>query len=52
MGHQLVGIAGRAGICCATLTSGMRAEGRKNLGKRLQMVTRMVVTEELDSGPR
>jgi hypothetical protein len=34
-GCRLVGIAGRAGFCCATLTSGIRAEGQKNLGKHL-----------------
>jgi hypothetical protein len=41
VGRRLVGIAGRAEFRCATLTSGIRAEGRKNLGKHLQghMVT-------------
>jgi hypothetical protein len=40
-GCRLVGIVNRAGFRCATLTSGIRAKGRKNLGNHLQghMVT-------------
>jgi hypothetical protein len=57
------GYSGPGRIPLRTLTSGIRAEGRQNLGnisgshgdggtrERLWWVTRMVVTGELDSGP-